>query len=97
MIVIAIVSRDATESSVTSLLIREPNYQMYGNLYYTRRYIHLRIYLFLNTPFDLIVSISIKSMTTKALLFTVHYKVYSNYVFKFVYTLNKKLYVRCTE
>ena len=30
-------------------------------------------------------------MTTKALLFTVHYKVYSNYVFKFVYTLYKKL------
>ena len=37
------------------------------------------------------VSISIKSMTTKALLFTVHYKVYSNYVFKSVYTLYKKL------
>ena len=29
-------------------------------------------------------------MTTKALFFTVHYKVYSNYVFKFVYTLCKK-------
>ena len=39
------------------------------------------------------VSISIKSMTTKALFFTVHYKVYSNYVFKSVY----KLYVGCTE
>jgi len=37
------------------------------------------------------VSISIKSMTTKALLFTVHYKVYSNYVFKSVYKLYKKL------
>ena len=43
------------------------------------------------------VSISIKSMTTKALLFTVHYKVYSNHIFKSVYTLYKKLYVRCTE
>ena len=30
-------------------------------------------------------------MTTKALLFTVHYKVYNNYVFKSVYKLYKKL------
>ena len=43
------------------------------------------------------VSISIKSMTTKALFFTVHYKVYSNYVFKFVHILCKKIYVRYTE
>ena len=43
------------------------------------------------------VSISIISMTTKALLLTVHYKVFSNYVFKSVYRLYKKLYVGCIE